>query len=59
MHIDAILSVVICSLLCLLFGLLLQLTICFAERAEADVVECACLIGLPKFKVLSLDSQLI
>lgn len=26
---------------------------CFTERAGADVVECACLIGLPKFKVLS------
>jgi adenine phosphoribosyltransferase len=25
--------------------------ICIPERAGADVVECACLIGLPKFKV--------
>uniref|UniRef100_A0A453CCY8 Uncharacterized protein n=1 Tax=Aegilops tauschii subsp. strangulata TaxID=200361 RepID=A0A453CCY8_AEGTS len=24
--------------------------ICIPERAAADVVECACLIGLPKFK---------
>jgi hypothetical protein len=30
----------------------LTLTICFPERAGGNVVECACLIGLPKFKVL-------
>lgn len=32
-------------------------TIWFAERAGADVVECACLIGLPKFKVFRLSTH--
>uniref|UniRef100_A0ACD5YSQ1 Uncharacterized protein n=1 Tax=Avena sativa TaxID=4498 RepID=A0ACD5YSQ1_AVESA len=38
-------------------------TLCAAinllERAGADVVECACLIGLPKFKVFLLDMACI
>ena len=33
--------------------MLIAQTICIPERAGADVVECACLIGLPKYKVHS------